>query len=548
MKNLYHIAVLSLLLLSGSIVAQHENGRIVRCAEELLANQADRPQRGDLVLNAMYQLLEGLDDEGVFLFQLEPRGFIIITDYHGESRVAGYSFEENFPDPGDLPGLPVQAIVTGISNAHKHGVRFTVPVLKSSAEEPGNGPFVETMWGQVNCKDEANRTVNVTNLFTPSHYAAGCVAISMATVLHYYQWPTVGTGETEYSDNYGSSTGSYWADFGNTAYDFGTMRNVYNHVNSLQAERDAAGELAFHAAVALGMDFEHDGSTSNVNKIPGASTEHFRYYGFYKDVGSTIFWDRLDKNMGEGIPAILAIEAGNGAGHSIVCDGLNYSNQTPYYHLNMGWWGAGNGWFTIRDSWNSGGYDQVIGAVLDMVPVPWMHEVEELAGDQVKLSWSVAKWPVAEAFEVQQKAGDGNWATIGQVAPDSTMVVDSLNPEINYAFRIRAQMNGEWYTGSWSNEVQYGNVADLPGFYDQNTELVVYPNPVSDLLFVRVPEGTSGYEVIEVADITGKTILREHVNPGQQLHEIYTGSLPAGIYFIKIRVNGTGLVHKILKH
>lgn len=415
-------------------------------------------------------------------------------------------------------------------------------LAESAFAEEGSGPFVQTLWGQVNCMDEDNSLINVTNLYTPNHYAAGCVAISLASVMHHYQWPLRGTGTNTYTDSYGSSRGTYSADFANTSYDMELMFQQYNHMVSSSAERSEAGKLAFHSAVALEMDFEYDGSTSSVNRIPRAAANYFRYYGFYKDPDSPVFWELLDENMEQQVPVILAIRASNGAQHAVLCDGLNYANGKLYYHLNMGWWGASNGWFPLRESWSAGGYNEITGAIFDLIPCPALMEAEDLAGGQLNLNWFYPANPVVEAYELQQRGADGNWETLVVDYLESSFNVN-IDPDLKHSFRVRAKVNGKYYPSAWSNTIEH-----IPlGLGDESMTdgLKVYPVPVGEVLYLEGLDNFRGS--LQIFSSDGVLKYAYSLDEAGDMLEIHSAHWSPGIYFMSIDGPGQKMVKKIIK-
>lgn len=417
----------------------------------------------------------------------------------------------------------------------------TQELPQTASAESSSGTFVETFWGQVNCKDENNNLINVTNLYTPGHYAVGCVALSMATVLHHYQWPLSGTGEHSYTDSYGSSTGTYEADFGNTIYDMSLMLAEYNHLVSSSEERGEAGKLCFHSAVSLEMDFEHDGSTSNVNRIPRAIANHFRFYGFYKDSGSAVFWDLLDENMTQGVPVILAIKASNGAQHSIVCDGLNYANDKAYYHLNMGWWGASNGWYPLKEDWSAGGYNEITGAVFDLIPCPALNELEDIGNGQAKLSWLYPSNPGAEAYEIEYQTSDGNWDLIKTDFLGSSLQVD-FDPLQKQAYRVRAKVYGDYYPSAWSNLVEH--IPVTTGSLKTADRPSLYPVPVNDVLNL---EGLDDFRSLSIHAVDGKQVYRLELDHSISSLQIETAGWSQGIYFLNIDNGKERVMKKFIK-
>jgi hypothetical protein len=484
-----------------------------------------------------------------YIFDLEPRGFIVVSAFDVNNPVIGFSNEDTLPIDESLIDLPVHSIIRGIALGHKHAEAQVAPpqILKSSPDYEIYGPWVQTLWGQVNCHDNNGQIINVTNYYTPNNYAAGCVAISLATLLHYYQWPPVGTGFHEYYDGLGSSTGWYEANFGETNYKWDLMLEKYNNQESSDAQREAAGELAFQAAVALEMNFEYNGSTANVNEIPGTGNDYFRFYSYYKQENSTIFWPRLDKNIVEANPVILAVSSNTGYGHSVVCGGLWLTDdEERFYHLNMGWWGTGNGWFQIQEDFNAGGYTAIDGGVLDFIPKPFVHDAEILAGsDMFHLSWEFTQTIAADCYEVQRMINNGSWETITDDYQDTSIliVVDNLSDDLY--FRVRAKVNGEWYPSTWSNTVQLQVITGIDETGNEET-LSIFPNPFIHQLNI-LPSGNFSDASIRVYDMAGKVCYHTVVDKNSNGLTIPTQNWKPGIYMIEIDGAESQYHSKIIK-
>jgi hypothetical protein len=501
-----------------------------------------------VVLNDRY-LISDSNGPVAYVFNLKPQGFVIVSSFNYSNPVLGFSLKDNIPAESDIESSPVFSVIKNISYSRKE--------LLTTDNQPGNinkstddiiyGPYVYTLWGQVNCHNNSGQLINVTNYYTPNHYAAGCVAISLSTLLHYYKWPVVGEGYHEYYDGLGSSTGWYSADFGDTYYKWGLMKNKYNNQASTDPQREAAGELAFHAAVSLDMNFEYNGSTSNVNKIPSTGSNYFRFYSFYKQESSSVFWQRLDKNIFEANPVILAVENNSGGGHSVVCDGIWIKDDgSRWYHLNMGWWGSGNGWFTIQDGFNAGGYTTILGGVLDFIPVAYLHNAQmHIDTNMFTLVWQYSHTIDVDAFEVQQKINSGSWETITDNYQDTTLLIVVNNPEDNHSYRVRAKVNDYWYPSTWSNVVQLDILTGNNELSFTDDDVTVYPNPFSGYLKVGTDLRSSGIQTIKIYDLTGKEILKTENSNG--IVEISTTEWEKGIYFIKIIYNDKEIIRKVIK-
>lgn len=488
------------------------------------------------------------DGPVAYVFNLTPGGFVIISSFDFSNPVLGFSLTDNIPGERDIVNYPAYSVIRNISNSRKQVIKSGISSTSAkSMVDVIVGPWVYTLWGQVNCHNNSGQLVNVTNYYTPNHYAAGCVAISLSTLLHYYKWPVIGEGYHEYHDGYGSSTGWYSADFGSTYYNWGLMKNKYNNQPSTDPEREAAGELAFHAAVSLDMDFEYNGSTSNVNKIPSTGSNYFRFYSLYKQESSSVFWTRLDKNIIEANPVILSVENNSGGGHSIVCDGLWIKdNGSRWYHLNMGWWGSGNGWFTIQDGFNSGGYTTIIGGVLDFIPEPYLHSAQmHIDTNMFTLIWEYSQTPEVNAYEVQQKTGNGSWTTITDDYQDTALLIVVNNPAETNSFRVRAKVNDEWYPNSWSNTIVLDILTANAELAKTTDQVVLYPNPFSNNLSVKTEFGKSELQTLKVYDLTGKMVLQTKIEDG--INILNSEDWENGVYFVKINCGEREITQKVIK-
>lgn len=519
-------------------------------ASEYLVKINSKFVSDNLLVNADYFEIAENDETLAFVFQLKPQGFIVISAFSTNSPVIGFSLFDNLPENENLQQLPAYSIIKGIALGQKYaGHKVT---HQESQNGPMDydiwGPWVYTLWGQVNCHNNSGQLINVTNYYTPNNYAPGCVAISLSTLLHYYQWPPTGVGYHEYYDGYGSSTGWYEANFGETDYKWDLMLEKYNNQASTNEQREAAGEMAFHAAVALEMDFEYNGSTSNVNEIPGTGYDYFRFYSFYKQESSTVFWPRLDKNIVEANPVILSVSTNSGFGHSVVCDGLWLTDdEERFYHLNMGWWGTGNGWFQIQEDFNAGGYTTINGGVLDFIPKPMLLDAEILAGaNMFHLNWQFTQTIVADAYQVQRKINNGPWEIIADDYQDTSLliIVDDLSDD--HYFRVKAKVNDEWYPSSWSNISQLQIVTGIEEL--RNADLVkISPNPFSDCLIILSSEKYGSDISVRVYDMTGRLFYM--LDEKQFLDKI---SIPAqlwrkGVYMIEVTSSGSHQVLKAIK-
>ena len=221
-----------------------------------------------------------------------PNAFVVISNYKELPPIKAYSLDNSFPSKNDeaenslsLKEILIDDYTNFIAN-YKGASVFTEQNKKDwqdiySSIAKGTkvqyGPWLDNIYGQTKCKDENNKTINVTNLYTPKNYAVGCVAITFVELLQYYEWPRIGVGSHSYNDTKGSTTGLHTARFDKKYYNWGLIKDEYYKVPSAVAERNELGNLSYHCAVSINMDFEYNGATSNINRIPNAANKHFRF-------------------------------------------------------------------------------------------------------------------------------------------------------------------------------------------------------------------------------------------------------------------------------
>ncbi len=308
--------------------------------------------------------------------------------------------------------------------------------------------FATPTWGQGYVNGEM-----VFNIYTPNHWPAGCVATAMAEILAYYRWPPRGTGSHSY---YEDDAGWLSANFGQTEYDWANTLDNYYNVLTTGAQKAAAGLLTYHCGIAVNMDYEYNGSSSNVNRIPDALHNYFRHSGHYMSASSS-FFTQLRNNMMDARPAALAISSPSGnPGHAVVADG--YAEGNGYFHLNMGWNGVNNNWYDITGTFYATGYGDAVvdGGAKGIVPNPMICDTLHMLGTHTfVLSWNVSHRMNAQYYELQQKRPGGNWTTLNATIPDTfyTITVSDLG---TYYFRVRARRDNIWWDWSETKTVQLG--------------------------------------------------------------------------------------------
>jgi hypothetical protein len=451
------------------------------------------------------ELTNNQGDILAYVFPVLPKGYIVVSSNEGLSPVIAFSTESNFdftPNADNvLLDMLTKDLSARISHLNQADINGNSQVVQENRQKWNSllqqnyvtktydtqyGPLLTSVWGGVNCIDFYSQPIYVGNYFTPNHYSPGCVATSTSIVMHYFKWPLQGVGyHTDY-DNSGSSRGSYYANFGATRYYWSRMLDKYYLVNSYDKHQRAMGELAYHCAVAFDMDFEYNGSTSNLNRTPSALNNYFRYSAHYESSSWYSFWPRIRENIRNGYPVTIAISKTNGEGHAMVCDGYGFdAGQSKFYHLQFGWWGQSNGWYNIQGSWNSEGYSIIDGATLDILPDPQIGDPiryeEENKFDLPILTSNKLTW---DNFEISESWNGSSFNVIANSFANDTFPKTVIKPG-NYKYKTRARINGGFYSNSTSTtqEVLVGrkDSALVSLEFDGNDSYFINDNSFNDL-------------------------------------------------------------------
>jgi len=422
-----------------------------------------------------------------FAINFEEGGYVLIHKNQNGYIVDAVITEGKFDIQNNhFINQPQLAKLENISHLH-----WQTPRAHSQNRSVQNdiGNFVTCEWGSVNCIDDQNNIVDVSNYYTPSNCSAGCVAISTSQILDYFNWPIIGVGNNVYNDNYNGSLVRHGAFFDKEPYDWANMLDRYMYVNSTDTQRSAVGKLVYDVAVAVEMDFEPDGSSSNVNNVPFILANYFRYTGHYENASSSGFWSDMYQSMQNRIPVPLAIEKTNHEGHAVIATGYKYMNGAPYYYINWGWYNTGsehNGWYNIQ-GWDSSrpGYNTILGGILDMIPEPQITNISPSGtGNDFSIHWDIARNTNYEEYTLERKIDNGSWQTVATGITGQDYQYDNPTGQV-YQFRVKGKINGGYYLNSWSEIVVYTPQGGYNGYGEFNGSQNCYARqtPNYDLIF-----------------------------------------------------------------
>lgn len=156
--------------------------------------------------------------------------------------------------------------------------------------------------------------------------------------------------------------------------------------------------------------------------------------------------------------------------------------------------------------------------------------------DDVSVAWEL-KTPSSGLVETEYSTDGRNFSALG-----ATRLIES---ETKYVFKHQKPGAGIHYyrlkVTDQQGKLTYSaiRIVDLLG--DKNDRIFIYPNPVTDKLYIQSGEMVDAYEII---DASGRTI-RKH-NAGTNQFQVDASLLNRGIYYLKLVKKGKISIHKLI--
>lgn len=274
-------------------------------------------------------------------------GFAVISADERMSPVLGFSQSRSF-DTDNIPA-GMQELLSSYAKEYEaltrgKPLRLTRRHIEGIQEQVG--PLLTTEWGQAapfnnRCPEwEGERCIT------------GCVAVTTAQTMRYYQYPDSAKGEVDYTTP--SRNIPIKEDLSNFHFDWPNMRNQYYNGAS-EVEENAVADLLYACATAVKMDFGLKGSSASSTNQVKALVENFRYdpdiTNVQKDYMTTNEWQTLmlnELNAESPRPIIYSAISPAEGGHSFIIDGYKADEDGyPFYHVNWGWEGYCDNYFKL---------------------------------------------------------------------------------------------------------------------------------------------------------------------------------------------------------
>lgn len=288
-----------------------------------------------------------------YVFNYPDGGFAIIGGDETARQVLGYSEEGsfNFDSIPDAMRFMLDCYEEQIlTTLQKDDQPVPKRIRKVNSSRVSIGAMLTTQWSQNYPFNISIPIMPYSN--NPARFMVGCVAVAMAQVMKYYNYPVHGTGSKSYTRTYSTYNMdcTFSADFENTYYDWGNMTDTYTN-NSTEAEKEAVGMLMYHAGVSVDMRYGTGASGAYSDDAIKAMKTYFGYDSEMKEVSRSKYpssdeWEDLIYNeLQAGRPIIYSGNVSFSQGHTFLCDG--YDAATGNFHINWGWAGYCDGYFPL---------------------------------------------------------------------------------------------------------------------------------------------------------------------------------------------------------
>lgn len=293
--------------------------------------------------------------------RIGKKGFIIISATSHSYPVLAYSFESLFNLMDQHPSIKnaidkykkeilyiIEEKVNSKGIYVKIWDKYTsddfIKNIKSTSEITNISPLLITNWGQ-GCFYNDKCPIDYTGQC--DRVLVGCVAVAMAQIMKFHNFPSSGTG----SDNY------YHPEYGDIIYNF--SEHVFdwpNMPNELFINNDETALLLYLCGVSSHMNYGPHFSGAAPDRTRLSLINFFNYSDealyLSKDMYGEDEWNTMLRNELDNSRPIFYEGYGSG-GHAFNIDGYQ---GLDFFHFNWGWRGAFNGYFYLS-SLTPGGND-----------------------------------------------------------------------------------------------------------------------------------------------------------------------------------------------
>ncbi len=335
MKHFKLISLVLLLFLARNVCAKAVDGQACAasclCTDNIKLVQASRT----------IQVFRVVDGEGYAIVSLLNPNV---------PKIIGYSHTSVWK-PEEMPACLSEWLGYLQADSVCNGRTVTRRAVVSSAARQSVLPLVKSSWHQDSPYNDLSPVISDGNVKT----AAGCVAIAAAQIVNYWKSdnPSSTLQDTPVYP-YGAAPVTYSISHGSPNR-WDEIRDTYTDVGD-EAARNAVAQLVYVVGTTSYLNY----ASSTGGQISDAANAIYSQYRLLSDYAtkkkfSQEEWENLIYgDLSKGFPILYSGSTAYGAGHAFVVDG--YDGDRNLYHINFGWGGSGDGYYSLDETEGLGGY------------------------------------------------------------------------------------------------------------------------------------------------------------------------------------------------
>jgi hypothetical protein len=397
-----------------------------------------------------------------------------------------------------------------------------------TVQEVRVAPLLGSQWNQKNVTNQTGGLLACYNYYTPhdasgtitegstGNWPCGCVATAIGQMMRFHEFPASMAGP----------------DVPLRPQEEAVAGNLTTY------EREKVGDLLRDLGTATQTSYGQWSSTAPAANVPGA----FASYGYANvKLGTDIesqFHLMLRSNLAARKPVFLPIY-NNFGGHAVVADGLGVTGGTAYYHINLGWGGVDDAWYSLPFIQT---YSVFGIAVYNIMPT----ESGEIVGARVACQGVGVSGATVDVLDgvalIRSTQTDGNGVFGVVVPPNKTYNVVVKKPGFGPAsISAAVGASGELVCGNyWLDELPMTHVTPMAGNY-------IVPSSVGDEIAFFCQESgdwkirpKSGSLLKTNWGFNGCVPVRGDFN-GDGIMDLAVFYPPTGMWYIWDIAHGTGI-------
>lgn len=269
-------------------------------------------------------------------------GFVIVSADDRATAILGYSDHGHL----DVEAMPENLQWWLESYASQIEALEAVPVATAEqATMAAIAPMTTAQWNQGSpyynrCPDGSYVDYDEMGYNANDRCLAGCVAVAMAQMMHYWQWPQ-SCGALDAYDANGHTIKALPA----TTFKWDQMKETYGRTET-GAAVDAVAELMRYCGQAVQMKYSTESSSASLHESEMITT--FQYspncYWLMRDGYTASRWAATIYDELAARRPVLYRGDSETDGHIFIIDGYDGKGL---FHINWGWGGRNNGYFAL---------------------------------------------------------------------------------------------------------------------------------------------------------------------------------------------------------